>query len=81
MAPDGKTPMIGGGSNGGATLADLARELAAAIPNLMADKGQGGGGKPAGSSGGKPNSLTNAELEAMTGKQRAAFFASGGVNR
>ena len=54
LAPDGTQPMIGSGANGGATLADLAKEMAGSIPHLVADKGAGGGGKPPGSNGGTP---------------------------
>ena len=80
MAPDGKTPMIGGGTNGGATMADLARELAASIPDLLADKGVGGGGKPAGSGGGKPgNKITRAAWDVLDHSARAAFHKTGGI--
>src|SRR5574343_919779 len=34
MGPDGKSPMVGSAGNGGATLADLAKQLAASIPHL-----------------------------------------------
>ncbi|KIC12866.1 hypothetical protein RA19_00215 [Leisingera sp. ANG-M1] len=54
MTKDGSSPMIGNGADGGATLADLAKELAEANPYLVADEGKGGGGKPPESAGGKP---------------------------
>lgn len=55
LTSDGK-PMIGSGADHGATLADLAKELADAKPYAVRDGGKGGGGKPAGSQGGTPNS-------------------------
>ena len=57
LTADGSGPMIGGGANGGATLADLAKQLAASIPHLVADRGAGGGGKQPGS-GGTPHNKT-----------------------
>lgn len=53
LTSDGK-PMIGSGADHGATLADLAKELADAKPYAVRDGGKGGGGKPAGSQGGTP---------------------------
>ena len=53
LTSDGK-PMIGNGADHGATLADLAKELAEAKPYAVRDAGKGGGGKPAGSQGGTP---------------------------
>lgn len=55
MTKDGTSPMIGNGTDGGATLTDLAKELAEGNPFLVADEGKGGGGKPPESAGGKPN--------------------------
>jgi hypothetical protein len=80
MAADGVTPMIGNGANGGATLADLARELAANIPQLVADGGKGGGGKPPGSSGGTPGqkTVTREKWNGMSHLDRAAHVKSGG---
>lgn len=52
MTSDGK-PMIGNGADHGATLADLAAELAASKPYAVRDAGKGGGGKPP-HDGGKP---------------------------
>jgi hypothetical protein len=77
LGPDGKSPMVGGAANGGATLADLAKQLAASIPQLVRDPGAGGGGKPPGA-GGKPTGKTIAasELEAMTPQQKAKFYAA-----
>lgn len=78
MASDGKTPMIGAGANGGATLSDLAQELAKSIPHLVADSGAGGGGKPAGS-GGKPGQQTikRADFLAQSPSQQQALLKSG----
>lgn len=80
VSDDGKTPMIGKGQNGGATLSDLALALAKANPRLVADDGKGGGGKPPGSNGGKPDSktATRAQWDAMSQPDRMAFSKSGG---
>jgi hypothetical protein len=53
LTSDGK-PMIGNGADHGATLADLAKELADAKPYAVRDGGKGGGGKQPGNSGGMP---------------------------
>lgn len=78
MAKDGGTPMVGSGANGGATLADLAAELAKTIPHLVADKGAGGGGKPPGS-GGTPGQKTmnRAAFLALAPAEQAKLAASG----
>ncbi len=82
MAADGSTPMIGGGANGGATLADLAKQLAASIPHLVADGGKGGGGKPPGQGGGsQAKTITRAAFDAMSTSERTAFVRSGGEVR
>lgn len=76
LTSDGK-PMIGSGADHGATLGDLAKELAKSIPHLVADGGKGGSGKQPGSSGGTPGKTVRAsELEAMTPKDKAAYFAA-----
>jgi hypothetical protein len=79
MSADGTTPMIGKGANGGATLADLAEQLAKSIPHLVKDAGAGGGGKPPGSNGGTPDSrtITRAELLALPPAEQAKLMASG----
>jgi len=75
LTADGK-PMIGSGADHGATLGDLAKELAASIPHLVADGGKGGGGKQPGSQGGTPSgkSVRASELETMTPQAKAKFF-------
>ena len=78
MSEDGKTPMIGKGANGGATLADLAAKLAGAIPHLVKDAGAGGGGKPPSNGGTPQQTLTRAAFEAMAPADRASFAKSGG---
>lgn len=80
MAADGQKPMVGNGANGGATLADLAAELANSIPHLVADKGAGGSGKQPGSSGGTPKekSVTREQFDAMSQAQRSEHVKSGG---
>ena len=79
MTSDGK-PMIGSGADHGATLADLAKELAASKPYAVRDAGKGGGGKPAGSTGGKPNqiTITRAQFDALSQSGRADHAKSGG---
>jgi hypothetical protein len=80
MTSDGK-PMIGSGSDHGATLADLAKELAASKSYAVRDAGKGGGGKPAGSQGGTPDkpTVTRATWDDMSHVDRAAHSKSGGV--
>jgi hypothetical protein len=82
MTPDGK-PMIGSGADHGATLADLAKELAASKPYAVRDLGKGGGGKPAGSQGGTPEqkTVTRAAFDTMSQSERATHAKSGGAVR
>ena len=79
MTLDGK-PMIGSGADHGATLADLAKELAASKSYAVRDAGKGGGGKPAGSQGGTPDkpTVTWSEFSGMSQPDRMAFSKSGG---
>lgn len=78
MSADGTAPMIGKGANGGATLADLAEQLAKTVPQLVKDAGAGGGGKPPGSTGGTPTkTMKEADFNALSAKERAAVMASG----
>jgi len=79
LTSDGK-PMIGSGADHGATLSDLAAELARSIPHLVADKGAGGSGKQPGSNGGKPEPKTakRSDWDAMNHAERAEFSKSGG---
>jgi hypothetical protein len=79
MTSDGK-PMIGSGSDHGATLADLAKELATSKSYAVRDAGKGGGGKPAGSQGGTPEkpTVTRASWDNMSHVDRAAHSKSGG---
>jgi hypothetical protein len=79
LTADGK-PMIGSGADHGATLSDLATELAKSIPHLVADKGAGGSGKQPGSNGGKPEpkTVTRAEWDKMNHAERTEFSKSGG---
>lgn len=79
MTVDGK-PMIGSGADHGATLTDLAKELAASKPYAVRDAGTGGSGKPPGSSGGKPDIKTvkRTEWDQMNHAARADFSKSGG---
>lgn len=75
LTSDGK-PMIGNGADHGATLADLAKELAEAKPYAVRDAGKGGSGKPPGSNGGTPN--TGHNRSKMNHKQKADFIAEHG---
>lgn len=50
MAENGN-PLAGSGADGFATLGDLSKELAEAMPEFLVDKGKGGGGKPPASGG------------------------------
>jgi len=78
MTSDGK-PMIGSGADHGATLADLAKELAAAKPYAVRDGGKPGGGKQPGANGGTPpKTATRAEWDNMDHVARAAFIKDGG---
>ena len=77
LTQDGK-PMIGSGADHGATLADLAKELAEAKPYAVRDQGKGGGGKPAGSQGGTPSgAVKRSEMNAAT---KAAFIGQHGID-
>lgn len=76
LTADGK-PMIGSGDDHGATLSDLARELAESIPHLVADKGAGGGGTPS-SKGGKPNP-TSKPLKEWTDAEKGKFIRENGL--
>jgi len=80
MTSDGK-PMIGSGSDHGATLADLAKELATSKSYAVRDAGKGGGGKPAGSQGGTPDkpTITREAHDAMSQSERMEHFKSGGT--
>lgn len=78
LSADGK-PLAGSGSDGYATLADLAKELAAAKPSFLVDKGVGGGGKPPASKGGNTaKTVTRSQFDGMSQYERSAFSKSGG---
>lgn len=78
MTADGK-PMIGNGADHGATLNDLAIELAASMPYLVKDNGSGGGGKPPQNGGTPPNkSVTRAQWDTMSHSARSTHTKSGG---
>lgn len=79
LTHDGK-PMIGNGADHGATLADLAKELAAAKPYAVRSEMLNGGGKPAGSQGGKPDAITvtRTQFDAMSQIERSEHSKSGG---
>ena len=77
LTKDGTMPMIGAGSDGGATLADLAKELAEGNPYLVTDRTPGGGGKPPESNGGKPqrkfSELSGAELVKLRSENQQEY--------
>jgi hypothetical protein len=82
MTEDGK-PMIGSGADHGATLADLAKELAGRedMGNFVRAPGNGGGGKPPASQGGTPDkpTVTRATFDAMSQHERSDHSKSGGT--
>mgnify|MGYP003634303244 FL=1 len=80
MTFDGK-PMIGNGADHGATLADLAKELAASKPYAVKADNISGGGKLPGDSGGKPNqvTVTRAQFDAMSQSERSTHAKTGGT--
>jgi hypothetical protein len=64
MTPEGR-PLAGSGADGFATLSDLSTQLAADLPELLTDKGKGGGSKPpASNTQGKP---TNDRIASIIG--------------
>lgn len=79
MGVNGK-PLAGSGSDGFATYADLAEELAAAKPSFLVDAGKGGGGKPpaSGVGTGKAQTASRSEVDTMSQSDRASFFSNGG---
>lgn len=75
LTSEGK-PMIGSGADHGATLGDLAKELAASKPYAVRDGGKGGGGKQPGSNGGTPT-MKRSEMSA---EQKGSFIKEHGQN-
>lgn len=75
MTQDGK-PMVGNGADHGATLTDLAKELADAKPYAVRDGGKGGGGKQPGT-GGTPIS-PETKRSTMNHEQKAAYIKEHG---
>ena len=82
MSSDLSKPLAGSGSDGYATVADLAKELAASEEGqlLVKDRGISGGGKPPVSQGGNAGSKTmpDAEFRKLSQKARWAFLNQGG---
>jgi hypothetical protein len=73
------TPLAGSGADGFATELDLAKELAAAMPNLLVDNGKGGGAKsPASSGKATAKTMTREAVDKMSQAERSSFFSSGG---
>jgi hypothetical protein len=81
VKPDGSIWVEANRPNQDATLADLAKELAASKPYAVRDAGKGGGGKPPGSDGGKPEqvTITRTQFDAMSHIERANHSKSGGT--
>lgn len=81
LTSDGK-PMIGSGSDHGATLADLAKELAESKSYAVRDAGKGGGGKPPQDGDGKSSQKTTVTRKAwdeMSTLERSAHVKNGGT--
>jgi len=82
MSSDLSKPLAGSGSDGYATVADLAKELAASEEGqlLVKDRGISGGGKSLASQGGNAGSKTmpDAEFRKLSQKARWAFLNQGG---
>lgn len=72
LTADGK-PMIGSGPDHGATLTDLAQELAKAKPYAVRDGGKGGGGKQPGN-GGTPDK----KRSEFSAAEKSAYIAEHG---
>ena len=78
LSAEGK-PLAGSGGDGYATFGDLAKELAADMPDLLLDRGKGGGGKPPASDGqGGQKTVTRSQFDSMSQYERAEFSKSGG---
>lgn len=78
LAPDGKNPMAGTGSDGYATLDDLMKDVVKTFPDLFEGSGAGGGGAPAkNGGGGGAKTVTAAEFGALSPKDKAAKMADG----
>jgi len=82
MSADKSKPLAGSGSDGYATVADLAKELAASGTGqlFVKDGGVSGGGKPPASSGGKSGvkTVTRSQFNSMGQRERSLFFRDGG---
>ena len=82
MSADGSKPLAGSGSDGYATIGDLAKELAASDTGLLfaKDGGLSGGGKPPASQNGKPTNKTvsRTQFNIMSHRERATFAKDGG---
>tara|TARA_R110000823_G_scaffold213421_1_gene343325 strand:+ start:321 stop:1010 length:690 start_codon:yes stop_codon:yes gene_type:complete len=82
MSADNSKPLAGSGSDGYATISDLAKELAASDTgqHFTRDAGVSGGGKPPASSSGRlgNKSVTRAHFDTMTQSERSSFFKDGG---
>lgn len=82
MSADGSKPLAGSGADGYATVADLAKELAASETGQLFIKAGGvsGGGKAPASGNGNPSqtTVTRTQFDGMSHSQRAAFAKDGG---
>ncbi len=79
LAADGKSPMIGTGADGFATLDDLMKEALRTYPDLFEGSGAGGGGAPnnGGNGGGGAKTISNADFQKLSPKERSAKMADG----
>lgn len=78
MATDGETPMAGSGSDGSATLDDLAKEATTKYPSLFKGSGAGGGGKPSDKGTGGAGIAKKSDFK--TEKERAAWVEKNGFD-
>lgn len=78
MAADGETPMAGGGTDGSATLDDLAKEATTRYPSLFKGSGAGGGGKQPDHKAGGAGTTKKSDFK--NEKDRAAWVEKNGFD-
>ena len=77
LTADGTAPLVGSGENSRATFGDLAKEFAAAYPDLVRADRKGGGGSGSGNDDDSGNTITRSDYDAMSHADRSAAMASG----
>lgn len=77
MAPDGETPMAGSGGDGLATFDDLVREATNKWPSLFRGTGTAGSGARGGTAGGKGKSMSRAEFDRLSPRDRTEKLRGG----